>query len=85
MTLSDLTFGLHAINDTTKTPTRQQAKMYTSLNHAVYIHRHGGFRVDEICYVEARCVWAGDGRALVNTRIFDKDGECIATCVQEVS
>lgn len=84
--LSDLTFGLPAINDTTKIPTPSQVKMFTSLNHSVYFHKnHGGFRADEMCYAEAKCSWAGEGRALVLTRIFSKDGGLIASCVQEVS
>lgn len=61
-----------------------QAKMYTSLNHGVYIHRHDAFRADEMCYIEARSPWAADGRALVQTRIFARDGGLVASCVQEV-
>lgn len=84
--LSNLTFGLPAINDETKTPTPSQGKMFTSLNHSVYFHKHhGAFRADDMCYTEGGCQWAGDGRALVMSRIFGKDGGLIASCVQEVS
>lgn len=84
LSLHTLTFGLHNINDHSRTPTPMQAKMYTSLNHAVHIHAHDGFRGDEICYVEGRSAWAGKGRALVTTRMFSGVGRLLASCVQEV-
>lgn len=90
LTLTGIPFGLPAINDTSRTPLLNKIKMFTSLNHSVYFHRHdrdvrGGFRADEMCYVEVRCPWAAEGRALVETRIFDRGGGLLASCVQEVS
>lgn len=85
LTLSNLTFGLFATNDISRTPLPTQAKMFTSLNHSVYIHRWDGWRADEMVYVEGRSSWAADGRAYVTTRMFGKDGKLIASCVQEVS
>lgn len=81
--LSRLTFGLFAPGDETRAPTRQNAKLFTSLNHAVYIHDLDGFRADEMCYIEGRSGWAGSGRAEIRTRIFSRDGKVRASCAQE--
>lgn len=81
--LSNLTFGLPAPGDPARTPTRHTAKLFTSLNHAVYFHDLDGFRADEMCYVEGRSGWAGQGRAYVTTRIFGADGKLRASCAQE--
>ena len=85
MQLSNITFGMPAINDYSRTRTIQKYKIGTTLNHSIHFHVHDGFRADELTYVEAQTSWAGDGRAMISTKIFSKYGVLIATCVQEVS
>lgn len=82
-TLHGLTFGLPWINDTTRTRTEHKFKMYTSLNHTIHFHMHQGFRADDLCYIEVTSPWAGGRRAEIHSRIFDRSGRLIATCVQE--
>jgi hypothetical protein len=77
--------GLFPIGDQSKTPLPATMKIMTSLNHTIHFHAHDGFRADELMYVEATSPWAKDGRALINTRIFSRQGMLIATVVQEVS
>lgn len=84
MQLSNITFGMPAINDQSRTPTPQKNKIGTTLNHSIHFHVHDGFRADELTYIEAETSWARDGRAMISTRIFSKAGMLIATCVQEV-
>lgn len=83
--LSGTPFGFHAIGDTTKTPTESRLKLGTSLNHAIYFHVHDGFRADDLTYLESETLWVKDGRAMMSTKIFSKDGLLIATCSQEVT
>ncbi len=52
-----------------------------SLDHAVWIHQQP--RVDEWLRYEMEGPWAGNGRALVHGRIFDREGTLIATVAQE--
>lgn len=77
--------GLFPIGDKTKTTTPATMKIMTSLNHTIHFHTHDGFRADELMYVEATSPWAKDGRAMINTKIFSRQGLLIATVVQEVS
>lgn len=74
--------GLPAIGDASGTPTRTNFKLYTSLNHTIHIHSYD-FRADEMTYIEVTSSWAADGRALMHTRLFSKNGKLIASCVQE--
>lgn len=82
-TLHNHSFGLPRINDSARKPTDQDFKMYTSLNHTVHFRRHDGFRADELCYIEVTSPWADRRRAEMQSRIFDRRGELIASCVQE--
>lgn len=82
-TLHGLTFGLPLINDTARKRTDPKFKLYTSLNHAIHFHVHDGFRADDLCYIEVTSPWANERRAEVHSRIFDRSGKLIATCVQE--
>jgi len=84
MQLSNIPFGLPAINDRLRKPTPKKHKVGTTLNHSIHFHTHEGFRADELTYIEAETSWARDARAMISTKIFSKDGLLIATCVQEV-
>jgi len=82
-TLHGRTFGLAHIDDTTRTPTGHDFKLYTTLNHTIHFHRHERYRADELCYIEVTSPWAGRRRAEMQSRIFDRRGGLVATCVQE--
>ena len=84
MQLSNITFGMPAVNDYSRTPTHQMNKIGTTLNHTIHFHTHDRFRADDLTYIEAETSWAKDGRAMISTKIFSRDGMLIATCVQEV-
>lgn len=64
---------------------RPEIGMMVSLDHSIYFHNPREFRADEWMFSEMESPWAGDGRGLVFSRIFTRDGRLIATCVQEVS
>jgi acyl-CoA thioesterase len=81
-TLHGIPFGIPAINDTTRSPTKNSFQMFTSLNHTVRFHVHDGFRADDLCYIEVNCPWTNHRRAEVQSIIFDRKGTMIATCVQ---
>lgn len=83
--LSGITFGHPAIGDKMQTRTLSQIKVGTTLNHSIHFHVHDGYRADDLTYIEAEVIWVKDGRAMVVTKIFTKDGLLIATCTQEVS
>ncbi|KAL1978114.1 hypothetical protein VTN31DRAFT_973 [Thermomyces dupontii] len=57
--------------------------MMVSLDHTIYFHNPRAFRADEwmLCVMESP--WSGDGRGLVQQKIWSRDGVHIATCVQE--
>lgn len=82
-TLHGLTIGLPAINDTERKSTRNYFERMTSLNHTIRFHAHEGFRADDLCYIEVTTPWTGQRRAEVNSKIFNRAGMLIATCVQE--
>lgn len=82
--LSDISFGYPKIGDTSRTHTENDMKVGTSLIHSIHFHVHEGFRADDMTYVEVGTSWARDGRAMLNSHIFSKDGLLIATCFQEV-
>ncbi|KAK5075619.1 acyl-CoA thioesterase [Exophiala xenobiotica] len=81
--LNEITFGMPAINDYSRTLTPNHYKIGTTLNHSIHFHVHDRFRADELTYIEAETSWAKDGRAMMSTKIFSKDDLLIATCVQE--
>ncbi|KAI4748169.1 2-isopropylmalate synthase [Aureobasidium sp. EXF-12298] len=62
---------------------RPEVGMMVSLDHTIYFHSPRNFRADEWMFTEMESPWAGDGRGLVLQRMFTKDGELVATCVQE--
>jgi acyl-coenzyme A thioesterase 1/2/4 len=57
--------------------------MMVSLDHSIYFHRPRDLRADEWLFAEMDSPWAGDGRGLVLQKIWNKDGQLVATCVQE--
>lgn len=59
--------------------------MMVSLTHSIYFHRSGGFRADQWMYSEMHTPWAGEGRGLVEQKIFTEHGILLATCYQEVN
>jgi acyl-CoA thioesterase len=81
-TLHGIPFGISAINDTSRTPTKNSFQLFTSLNHTVRFHVHEGFRADELNYIEVNCPWTNRRRAEVQSRIFDGRGSLIATVIQ---
>jgi acyl-CoA thioesterase II len=76
--------GLWPIGDATKTALPASLKIMTSLNHSIHFHTHNGFRADELLYIEVTSPWAKDGRAMINSKIFSRQGMLIATVIQEV-
>lgn len=61
-----------------------EVSMMVSLSHSIYFHRPRDVCADEWMLSEMETPWAGDGRGLVNSRWWSRDGVLIATCVQEV-
>lgn len=59
--------------------------MMVSLDHTIYFHRPREIRADQWLCTEMESPWAGEGRGLVFQRIWNREGELIASCVQEVS
>lgn len=85
MSIHGVQHGLYRIGDRERKSVPNQMKVMTSLNHTIHFHVHEGFRADELLYVEATSPWAKDGRGMIHTKIYTKDGLLIATVVQEVS
>ncbi|OAP54968.1 acyl-CoA thioesterase II [Fonsecaea erecta] len=83
LSIHGIAHGSWAIGDQSKTPIPSAMKIMTSLNHTIHFHTHNGFRADEVMYIEVTSPWAKDGRAMINSRIFSKQGMLIATVVQE--
>ena len=59
--------------------------MMVSLDHTIYFHRPRDIRADEWLCAEMESPWGGEGRGLVFQRIWNRRGELVASCVQEVS
>jgi acyl-CoA thioesterase 8 len=66
-----------------KHPTAPRIGMMVSLDHTIYFHRPRELKADEWLFAEMDSPWAGDGRGLVFQKIWNKEGELLATCVQE--
>ncbi|KAK3695909.1 acyl-CoA thioesterase [Vermiconidia calcicola] len=82
-TLHRIPFGQPAIGDRSRKVPPNEFKLFTSLNHNIRFHVHQGFRADDLCYIEVNNPWASKRRAEVQSRIFDREGKLVATCVQE--
>ncbi|ORY83301.1 acyl-CoA thioesterase family protein [Protomyces lactucae-debilis] len=76
---SDSWFLSTALRVNNKTP--QHASMMASLDHSIYFHKQA--RADEWLLYDMNSTWSGRGRGLAHGRIFTKDGDLIAECVQE--
>lgn len=59
-------------------------KAMTTINHTIHIANVDAVRVDEWVYVECETPWASNGRVMVHSRMFSRDGVLLATCAQEV-
>ena len=64
---------------------RPKVGMMVSLDHTIFFHRPRDCKADEWMFSEMESSWAGDGRGLVFQKIWNREGQLIATCVQEVS
>lgn len=64
---------------------RPEIGMMVSLDHSIYFHEPRRFRADEWMFTEMESPWAGDGRGVVQQKMWTKDGILVASCVQEVS
>jgi acyl-CoA thioesterase 8 len=84
LNIYDFPHGAWAIGDKERRGRSTSLKIMTSLNHTVHFHAHDGFRADELMYIEVSSPWAKDGRAMVNSSIFSKEGLLVATVIQEV-
>ena len=66
------------------TPTAKADRVsVASLNHAMWIH--APVRVDEWLLFRTESPWGGAGRGLARGMIYDRNGELIATVVQEIA
>lgn len=63
---------------------RPEVGMMVSLDHTIYFHEPRRFRADEWMFTEMESPWAGDGRGVVQQKMFASDGTLVATCFQEV-
>ena len=59
--------------------------MMVSLDHIIYFHRPREVKADKWMCTEMQTPWSGQGRGLVEQRIWNKEGRLVATCYQEVS
>lgn len=62
---------------------RPTVGMMVSLDHVINFHCYD-FRADEWIYMEMEPLWAGEGRGLVQGRMYSHSGKLLATCMQEV-
>ena len=71
--------------NTFETPQGASIGMMVSLDHTIFFHRPREVKADEWTFSEMQTPWSGQGRGLVEQRIWNKDGRLVATCYQEVS
>ena len=62
---------------------RPEIGMMVSLDHSIYFHEPGLIKADEWMFTEMQSPWAGNGRGVVTSRVFNRDGVLLATCMQE--
>ncbi|KAL8995409.1 MAG: hypothetical protein Q9169_004854 [Polycauliona sp. 2 TL-2023] len=62
---------------------RPSIGIMVSLDHTIYFHRPRDIRADEWLLSENESPWSGDGRGLVFQKIWNKEGNLVASCVQE--
>ncbi|KAL4810638.1 thioesterase-like superfamily-domain-containing protein [Aspergillus unguis] len=61
----------------------QTVAMMVSLDHTMYFHNVEHLQVDDWVLSEIQSSWAGNGRGIVQQRMWTKDGTLVATCIQE--
>ena len=59
-------------------------KVMTTINHSIHIVNVDAVRVYDWVYVECETPCASNGRIMVHSRMFSRDGILLATCAQEV-
>ncbi|KAF7713431.1 Uncharacterized protein PECH_001288 [Penicillium ucsense] len=74
--------AVHAYDELSRRSDKEIA-MVASLNHVVYFHQPHAVRADEWMCSERESSWAGNDRAFVAQRIWNREGVLVATCVQE--
>ncbi|KAI5803849.1 thioesterase-like superfamily-domain-containing protein [Geopyxis carbonaria] len=62
---------------------RERVGMMVSLDHSIHFHAGPRTRVDEWILVEVECPWAGEERGFVRQKMWDRQGNLVATCAQE--
>lgn len=62
---------------------REDIGMMVSLDHTIYFHHVAEIKSDEWMFMELDSSWAGEERALVTQKIWNRDGGLVATCYQE--
>lgn len=63
--------------------TQKDISMIVSLDHTIYFHNAADIKADEWVLVELDSSWAGEERALVTAKIWNRDGTLLASCYQE--
>lgn len=66
------------------TQNRPEVSMMVSLDHTIYFHAPLDFRSDQWLLAEMQTPWSGEGRGVVQQKIWTRDGKMVATCFQEV-
>jgi acyl-CoA thioesterase 8 len=64
-------------------PSRGDIGMMVSLDHTIYFHHAADTKADQWMLLELDSSWAGEERALVTQKIWDRNGILVATCYQE--
>ena len=74
-----------ASKNTLRTPEGARVGMMVSLDHTIYFHRPREVKADEWMCSQMQTPWSGQGRGLVEQRIWNENGRLVASCYQEVS
>lgn len=64
-------------------PRMNDVSMIVSLDHTIYFHHAAEIKADEWVFMELASSWAGEERALVTQRLWNRDGLLLASCFQE--
>ncbi|KAL2038917.1 hypothetical protein N7G274_008257 [Stereocaulon virgatum] len=72
-----------ASKNTLKTPDGAKIGMMVSLDHTIYFHRPREVKADQWMCTQMQTPWSGQGRGLVEQRIWNKEGRLVASCYQE--
>ncbi|KKA31224.1 hypothetical protein TD95_000812 [Thielaviopsis punctulata] len=69
--------------DLTQLTDRPRIGMLVSLDHSIYFHNPEAIKADDWMLTDIHSPFAGDGRGVVISHIYSKEGTLLATCVQE--